>query len=516
MAIVSIKSQQVTIYDADGWILRAPVSTGITGRETPAGVFSVVEKDKDHHSNLYDDASMPNMQRLTWSGIALHGGPLPGHAASHGCVRLPYDFAEKLFDKTPIGMRVIIAPDDAEPIEFSDPALFVPNAEAIAAAPGHAETLAHEAAEAAKMADEAKSAAAVAARAAAPLTASLRKLEWLKTRTDAELAFAEKVLAAAKANQAKAEEMKQKAAAKAADLGTQLDAAKADGKAKLDAVSAEDAAAAARAAARPTAPVQKLEWLKTRADAELAVADRVLGAAKANQAKAEEMKQKAAAKAVNVGTQLDTAKADAKSKLAAAAAAQNAAKTAEAKRIDAAKVAREAKLALEPVSLFISRSTQRLYVRRGFEVGFDVPVTIRDSDKPIGTHVFTAVARTDGGLRWTAVTIDGGDGAKAALDRIQIPQDLLDRIVPTALPRSSLVISDEPLNRETNYRTEFVVVLNNQPQGGLAMRRRQDDLRVAGRGGWDDFFGSFHWGNSDSQYTSARQHGGQNYYQRQW
>ena len=124
MAIVSIKSQQVTIYDADGWILRAPVSTGIKGRETPAGVFSVVEKDKDHHSNLYDDASMPNMQRITWSGIALHGGPLPGYAASHGCVRMPYDFAEKLFDKTQVGMRVIIAPNDAEPVEFSDPVLF--------------------------------------------------------------------------------------------------------------------------------------------------------------------------------------------------------------------------------------------------------------------------------------------------------------------------------------------------------------------------------------------------------
>src|SRR5262245_20381056 len=182
MAIVSIKSQQVTIYDTDGWILRAPVSTGITGRETPAGVFSVVEKDKDHHSNLYDDASMPNMQRLTWSGIALHGGPLPGHAASHGCVRLPYDLAEKLFDRTPMGMRVIIAPNDAEPVEFSDPTLLVPNAKAIAAAPGHAETLVQAAAEAAKMADEAKNAAATAARAAAPLAASLRKLEWLKTR----------------------------------------------------------------------------------------------------------------------------------------------------------------------------------------------------------------------------------------------------------------------------------------------------------------------------------------------
>jgi lipoprotein-anchoring transpeptidase ErfK/SrfK len=249
MAIVSIKSQQVTIYDADGWILRAPVSTGITGRETPSGVFSVVEKDKDHHSNLYDDASMPNMQRLTWSGIAMHGGPLPGHAASHGCVRLPYDFAEMLFDKTPMGMRVIIAPNDAEPVEFSGPALLVPNAAAIAAAPEHAETLAREAVEAAKMADEAKSAAVAAARAAAPLTASLRKLEWLKTRADAELAFAQKVLAAAQANQAKAEGLKQKAAAKAAELATQLGAAKADVKSQLGAASAEDAAVSARGGA---------------------------------------------------------------------------------------------------------------------------------------------------------------------------------------------------------------------------------------------------------------------------
>ena len=99
MAIVSIGSQQVTFYDADGWMLRAPVSTGTTGRETPAGVFAILEKDKDHHSTLYDDAWMPNMQRITWNGLALHGGPLPGYAASHGCVRMPYDFAEELFDK---------------------------------------------------------------------------------------------------------------------------------------------------------------------------------------------------------------------------------------------------------------------------------------------------------------------------------------------------------------------------------------------------------------------------------
>src|SRR5512140_332969 len=148
MAIVSIKSQQVTFYDAEGWIVRAPVSTGTKGRETPAGVFAVVEKDKDHHSTLYDDAWMPNMQRITWNGIALHGGPLPGYAASHGCVRMPYGFAEKLFDKTRIGMRVIISPNDVAPVEFSHPALLVPNAEAIAAARTRAETLTGEAVEA--------------------------------------------------------------------------------------------------------------------------------------------------------------------------------------------------------------------------------------------------------------------------------------------------------------------------------------------------------------------------------
>src|ERR1700690_3087811 len=149
MAIASIKTQQVTFYDAEGWILRAPVSTGVKERETPAGVFAVIEKDKDHHSSMYDDAWMPNMQRITWNGVALHGGPLPGYAASHGCIRMPYDFAEKMFDKTWIGMRVIISPGAAEPVAFSHPALFVPNREAIAAAPAKAEVLPREAAEAA-------------------------------------------------------------------------------------------------------------------------------------------------------------------------------------------------------------------------------------------------------------------------------------------------------------------------------------------------------------------------------
>src|SRR5438876_12175313 len=256
MAIVSIKTQKVTFYDADGWILRAPVSTGITGRETPAGVFAVLEKDKDHHSSMYDDAWMPNMQRITWNGLALHGGPLPGYAASHGCVRMPFGFAEKLFERTRIGMRVIISPNDAAPVEFSHPALFTPKAEAVAAAPAKAEALAREAAEAAKTADEAKKAAASATRETASLTSSLRKLEWLKTRADAELAYADKALAAAKTDEAKAraEDLKQKAVLRATEAGTQLDTAKADTKSKLDAAAAaKDAAKAAQTKRADTA-----------------------------------------------------------------------------------------------------------------------------------------------------------------------------------------------------------------------------------------------------------------------
>jgi hypothetical protein len=110
--------------------------------------------------------------------------------------------------------------------------------------------------------------------------------------------------------------------------------------------------------------------------------------------------------------------------------------------------------------------------------------------------VFTAMARNDAGLRWTAVTIDNGDDAKDALDRITIPKDVLDRIAPTAMPRSSIIISDEPLSSETNYRTEFVAVLSNQPQGGFVTRKPTVNVPVASRSNWGNGFGFFFQGNA--------------------
>ncbi len=153
MAIVSLRSQRITVYDAKGWILRAPVSSGSKGRETPAGIFSVIQKVEEHYSNLYDDAFMPHMQRITWSGIALHGGVLPGRPASHGCIRLPFDFAAQLFDATKMGIRIIIAPDDVTPLEIAHPLLLQPKPGAAALAAARAT----EAQEATRKAAEARS-----------------------------------------------------------------------------------------------------------------------------------------------------------------------------------------------------------------------------------------------------------------------------------------------------------------------------------------------------------------------
>jgi hypothetical protein len=116
----------MTVYQGGAPVVSAPVSSGKPGYDTPAGVFSILEKRRVHFSRKYDDAPMPHMQRLTWSGIALHGGRLPGYAASHGCIRLPYDFARELYAFTERGAQVIVANQSAAPVEITHASLFQP------------------------------------------------------------------------------------------------------------------------------------------------------------------------------------------------------------------------------------------------------------------------------------------------------------------------------------------------------------------------------------------------------
>jgi hypothetical protein len=122
--IISVNDQRVSVYDNGALIARSSVSTGIPRHPTPLGVFSVVGKERWHRSNLYSAAPMPYMQRITWSGVALHAGILPGYPASHGCIRLKNDFAIRLWHLTKRGARVIIARDDIRPVEIANPHLF--------------------------------------------------------------------------------------------------------------------------------------------------------------------------------------------------------------------------------------------------------------------------------------------------------------------------------------------------------------------------------------------------------
>ena len=414
MAIVSLRDQQITVYDDKGWIMRAPVSSGQKGRETPAGIFSVLQKDAEHYSNMYDDAYMPHMQRLTWSGIALHGGALPGYPASHGCIRMPYDFAERLFGMTRLGMRLIVAPRHAVPVAIEHQALFQPKTGALAAAASAAAAAADEAA---GKADQARLVARTVHRELMLALVPLRKAQTQKLKAEWELAAAERAIASAVSPEAKQQ--------------------------------AEDAKA------KVTARIGELE------------------------------------------AQLAVGKAELQPKLDAMAAAREAATAAERAHVVAVEAARKAVRDLEPISVFISRKTQRLYVRQALQPILEAPVTIQDEDRPIGTHVFTAMERMSTDIRWSVVSLVGGppegrgdnangsvrkyrnrdvlttasEGAKAALDRITIPQDTFDFIAERVSPRSSLIISDEALGSETGKDTEFVVPLSGEPQGGLKDRR---------------------------------------------
>ncbi len=187
------------------------------------------------------------------------------------------------------------------------------------------------------------------------------------------------------------------------------------------------------------------------------------------------------------------------------------AKAAEATRDAAVEAADEATRRMSPVSVFISRKTQRLYIRQGYQPVFETPVTIRDADKPIGSYVFTALSYLSSAeVRWSVVSMyrsadsaappaqgkrgkaDARNsdvapadvaGAKAALDRIAIPRDAIDRISAVVLPGSSLIISDEGASIETGKDTDFVVLMSGEPQGGIKARRREPRYRN------DDFFG---------------------------
>jgi len=485
MAIVSLSDQRVALYDAEGSVLRARVSSGQTGYETPVGVYSVLEKQAEHYSNLYDDASMPFMQRITWSGIALHAGVLPGRPASHGCVRMPYRYAEQIFPLTRLGMRVIVARDDIAPSEISHPLLPKPKPMgdiAIVKHPGEV--------------------AAATPTAYEPEDTGEQKANPFEAD-----------LSAWPARQAERDALKAEAAAK--DANARAASERADALRRTVKARTTERGKAAKA-------LRIADAAKKNADERLARAEKEVATAKTPRAAkdAEEARAKAAERVASADARLAAAKPPAEAAEAALAQATEEFKAADAAKSAAVDAAKEAERKALPVSIFVSLKKQRLYVRQGYEPVLDVPVTIAEPEKPIGTHVFTAVGyRKDGSdLRWTVVSLkprgsDATSGAEpserrrtrkgdassgpeptdaaaaaAALDRITFPPEIAQRFADSAWPGSSVIVSDEEASKETGKATDFVVLISGEPQGGIKKRKRQPPPDYYYYDDYDDYY----------------------------
>ena len=258
---------------------------------------------------------------------------------------------------------------------------------------------------------------------------------------------------------------------------------------------------ASRDVAQATMALRRMRYLKLREEERLADAEQTITFAASTETKeaAENAKANSTAKIAELEAQLAPAEAELQPKISALAAAREAAVAAEAARAEAAETANALARALNPVSVFISRKTRRLYIRQAFQPILDIPVTVRDPDLPVGTHVFTAWERdgSKGNMQWSVVSLVGrpnvgtaetrettqGVGApadetnflsaKAALDRVVLPEETVGGSLEMVSPRSSLIISDEGPSSETGRGTEFVIVMSDEPQGGLANRRRE-------------------------------------------
>lgn len=493
VAVISISRQRITIYDDQGVVAQSPISSGRKGFDSPEGVFSILERKEEHFSNVYEDAEMPFMQRLTWSGVALHAGNLPGYPASHGCIRLPHGFAERLFGMTRVNTRVVIVPNDTAPMSIAHPSLLQMTLPAVARAPHSTPTPSLAPGARPDNAGSSEMPMMLGARLAKPLPPETAETPLALQRavtTPIESARVLRISASEKAI----------AATKAAD------SAKLIHKASLsDVVKLQRAAIAADAVERRAkGKAQYLERMIT-----LAKSDVQIEKARAMQAAAN-VEAEAATKAATV------TKATLATKQSQIAALAETAKVAEQAKAAALNEARAADRLTDPVSVLVSRKTGKLYIRQGRHPVTEIKVTIRDLHRPLGTHVFTAMSTSDGGRKvsWTVVTAQSPSEpaaaaplqsttrkgrsvaqvnerpvtpsaaalAAAALDRIEIPEEAIARIAPFVQAGSSLVISDLGPSIEMGPGTDFILQTRGEEQAIAETEKRAKEIAAAKAG----------------------------------
>src|SRR6516164_5441512 len=344
----SIGNQKVMLFSNGVRVAQGPVSTGVPGRPTPTGVFSIIEKDRYHHSNLYSNAPMPYMQRITWSGVALHEGVLPGYPASHGCIRMSHDFAQKLWPITNLGVRVIVAHHELAPVDFAHPKLFAPKlkpSEPAVAAGGGTDgrdvvgTIAIAQATVAEPGSAAIDAAAPAEAKPGSDATSDRESAEMAT-PPAQTMGPDGDVVAAEAQPAQATDREPTEASDAGNFPEMPQTSE------------------------PAAPVPIVP---------------AVGAPRPTEAAPN------GSDAVKPAPTVDPAKPAA----------------------PPTKAADQPTKRSGQVAVFVSRKEQKIFVRQGFVPLFDMPVVIDQPDQPLGTHVFTAMQATDNGsgMPWTLMTV---------------------------------------------------------------------------------------------------------------
>jgi L,D-transpeptidase-like protein len=420
--VISIDEQKLHLYSDGTDVAETLVATGVPAHPTPMGVFSVIQKELLHHSNIYSGAPMPYMQRITWSGVALHEGVNLGHPASHGCIRMSHDFATRLWVLTRLGARVIIARPQLRPEDFADARLFV-----------HKEI------------------SAPVPSAAAPETA--KPIKTAQTIDDGKTSDAPAVKpdpGAANAQNVRAKDLAKNAAKGAADPSPSPNTD--SGAAGMTLRGTSVAGTETVDAGYPPVPVVPASGV-LQPD-----------------------------KAIQTDTPAGTI-----------APADPATATPPSVPVPPAKPAEIARNTPQtPISIFVSGKEKKVYVRQDFLPLFSAPITIADSDRPLGTHVFTALNYLDdhSTFRWNVISLPAEPpkaprtqivrtrivrgkrydevvappptpsplSPQEALAHIGIPPDVIERISQLIIPGSSLMISDQGLGPETGAGTDFIVV----------------------------------------------------------
>ncbi|MDP1583646.1 MAG: L,D-transpeptidase family protein [Bradyrhizobium sp.] len=476
---ISIERQTLKVYDANGFFAETPVSTGTKGHPTPMGVFSIIQKRKFHRSNIYSGAPMPFMQRITWSGIAMHAGALPGYPASHGCIRMPMAFAARMWNWTRIGARVVVTSGEITPARFSHPLL---------AEQKVAPTAAIEPNSDAPPAAKADKGAAVGATVKPAISEASLELRSTLGHDGVKPVIGETNAARPLRDQTRTADASRAIPATIAPV-TMSDASSS---------AASDASSAPRHA-------------EVKAEAETKPSEAAIAEIKPADAEAADKTEKKPDEPPATSPQAsgDAVKADtaesARSEDSVTAATDPRPASPEVKKDQTRLPDAEKAVAAKPepakpagrIAVLVSRKDGKLYVRENFKPLFEVPVTIAPSERLLGTHVFTAQVDKDDTnlLRWSVVSLPvsarnaqklGDDerssrrrkmagvvpaevkqplprpnSAAEALDRITIPPEAMARIAEALGTGSSIVVSDHGINQggETGEGTDFIVPL---------------------------------------------------------